>query len=184
MSLKKREKSEDFLSFLPSISVSSISPSHTQPQSILLIPPTFLFYHSPFNPLNTHRTPPKMIFFQSPYEPTAAAKPAPYCAFPNCKVPRTKTCSRCKETQCCSKEHQVERWRFHKKICVAPQKSQLPFLPLFPFLSGRGGLIRGFMRYLPRARPRHEDAPLRPFHDLQGLHIGAHGPISALPDLP
>ncbi|GMH66471.1 hypothetical protein TL16_g04438 [Triparma laevis f. inornata] len=64
-------------------------------------------------------------------EPTAVAKPAPYCAFPNCKVPRTKTCSRCKETQNCSKEHQTEHWRWHKKICVAPQKKMSAPVPPF-----------------------------------------------------
>ncbi|GMH87305.1 hypothetical protein TL16_g10811 [Triparma laevis f. inornata] len=63
-----------------------------------------------------------MISSQSPSKPTAAAKPPPYCAFPNCKVPPTKTCSRCNETQNYSKEHQLDHWRWHKKMCVAPQK--------------------------------------------------------------
>ncbi|GMH90197.1 hypothetical protein TL16_g11693 [Triparma laevis f. inornata] len=45
------------------------------------------------------------------------SEPAPYCAFPNCKVPPTKTCSRCKETQYCSKEHQTDHWKWQKNIC-------------------------------------------------------------------
>ncbi|GMI05323.1 hypothetical protein TrLO_g4107 [Triparma laevis f. longispina] len=69
---------------------------------------------------------------QSPSEPAATAKPAPSCAFPNCKVPPTKTCSRCKETQYCSKEHQTDHWRWRKKICVAPQKKILAPVPPAP----------------------------------------------------
>ena len=67
-------------------------------------------------------------------EPAAAAKPAPSCAFPNCKVPPTKTCSRCKETQYCSKEHQTEHWSWHKKICVAPDKKPPAFVPPAPLV--------------------------------------------------
>ncbi|GMH84856.1 hypothetical protein TL16_g10048 [Triparma laevis f. inornata] len=69
---------------------------------------------------------------QSPSEPAAAAKPTPYCAFPNCKVPPTEFCSRCKETQYCSKEHQTEHWRWHKNICVAPQKKMSAHVPPAP----------------------------------------------------
>ncbi|GMH94775.1 hypothetical protein TL16_g12998 [Triparma laevis f. inornata] len=50
-----------------------------------------------------------------------AAHAAQYCAFPNCTVPPTKNCSRCEETQYCSKEHQTAHWNWHKQICVAPQ---------------------------------------------------------------
>ncbi|GMH65078.1 hypothetical protein TL16_g04115 [Triparma laevis f. inornata] len=66
---------------------------------------------------------------QSPSEPVAAAKPAPYCAFPGCTVHPTKTCSRCKETQYCSKEHQTDHWKWHKKICIAPQKKMSAPVP-------------------------------------------------------
>ncbi|GMH67714.1 hypothetical protein TL16_g04752 [Triparma laevis f. inornata] len=69
---------------------------------------------------------------QSRSEPAAVAKPAPYCAFPGCKVPPTKTCSRCKETQYCSKKHQTEHWRWHKKICVPPDKTPPTFVPPAP----------------------------------------------------
>ncbi|GMH61205.1 hypothetical protein TrLO_g229 [Triparma laevis f. longispina] len=62
---------------------------------------------------------------QSSSEPAAANKPSPHCAFSGCKVPPTKTCSRCKETQYCSKEHQTAHWKWYKKICVAPQKKIL-----------------------------------------------------------
>jgi len=58
----------------------------------------------------------------APNPPPAPTKPAPYCSFPNCKVPPLNTCSRYKETQYCSKEHQTAHWKWHKKICVAPQK--------------------------------------------------------------
>ncbi|GMH54923.1 hypothetical protein TL16_g01782 [Triparma laevis f. inornata] len=75
---------------------------------------------------------------QSSSKPAAAAKPAPYCAFPGCKVPPTKTCSRCKETQYCSREHQKEHWRFHKKICVAPGKKKLAPVPPAPPVPVKG----------------------------------------------
>ncbi|GMH60914.1 hypothetical protein TL16_g03151 [Triparma laevis f. inornata] len=67
---------------------------------------------------------------QFPSEPAAAAKPAPYCAFPGCKVPPTDTCSRCLETRYCSKVHQTAHWKWHKKICVAPQKKISAPVPL------------------------------------------------------
>ncbi|GMH58411.1 hypothetical protein TrLO_g7381 [Triparma laevis f. longispina] len=63
------------------------------------------------------------------------SKPAPYCAFPNCKVPPHYFCSRCQETQNCFKEHQIDHWRWHKKICIAPQKkmsARVPFAPPVP----------------------------------------------------
>ncbi|GMH84105.1 hypothetical protein TL16_g09816 [Triparma laevis f. inornata] len=59
---------------------------------------------------------------QTPSKPAALAKPAPYCAFPGCTVPPTATCSRCLETRYCSAKHQKTYWKWHKKICVAPQK--------------------------------------------------------------
>ncbi|GMH60419.1 hypothetical protein TL16_g03045 [Triparma laevis f. inornata] len=43
-------------------------------------------------------------------------------SFPGCKVPPTKICPNCKETQYCFKEHQTAHWKWRKKICVAPQK--------------------------------------------------------------
>ncbi|GMH81925.1 hypothetical protein TL16_g09091 [Triparma laevis f. inornata] len=69
---------------------------------------------------------------QSPSKLAAAAKPAPYRAFPSCKILPTKTCSRCQDTRYCSKEHQTEHWRWHKKICVAPDKKLPAFIPPAP----------------------------------------------------
>ncbi|GMH89068.1 hypothetical protein TL16_g11346 [Triparma laevis f. inornata] len=77
---------------------------------------------------------------QSLSKPAALAKPAPYCAFPNCKVPPTKTCSRFKETHNCSKERQTEHWRFHKKICVAPQKKISAPVPPSPPVPLKGSV--------------------------------------------
>ncbi|GMH76985.1 hypothetical protein TL16_g07256 [Triparma laevis f. inornata] len=73
---------------------------------------------------------------QPPSKPAAEAKPAPHCTFPGCKVPPTKTCFRCKETQYCYKEHQADHWRWHKKICVAPDEKLPAFVPPAPPLVG------------------------------------------------
>ncbi|GMH70043.1 hypothetical protein TrLO_g14466 [Triparma laevis f. longispina] len=81
-----------------------------------------------------------MFSSQSPSKPAAAAKTAPYCAFPNCKVPPTKIFSRCKETQNCSKKHQLDHWRFHKKICVAPQKKMSAPVPPTPLVPLKGSV--------------------------------------------
>ncbi|GMI16149.1 hypothetical protein TrLO_g13755 [Triparma laevis f. longispina] len=45
------------------------------------------------------------------------------CAFPGCKEPAHKTCSRCLETKYCSAAHQKSHWKWHKKICVALEKN-------------------------------------------------------------
>jgi len=76
----------------------------------------------------------------SPSYPTALAKPPPYCAFPNCKVPPTKFCSRCKKTQYCSKYDQTEHWRWRKKICVAPEKKISAIVPPTPPVPLKGSV--------------------------------------------
>lgn len=50
------------------------------------------------------------------------------CALPSCSQPGTKTCSRCKKVSYCSKEHQREHWKVHKKVCgKAKKKSDTVF---------------------------------------------------------
>ena len=63
----------NFLSYPPSISVSSNLPSHTQHQSLLLVPRTVLPYQSPLNLPNTHQTPPNK-YLANP-RPTRGAAP-------------------------------------------------------------------------------------------------------------
>ena len=70
----------------------------------------------------------------------AAAKPPPYCAFPNCKVLPAKTCSLCKETQYYSEEDQADHWRWRKKICVAPDKPPPAFIPPAPPVPLKGSV--------------------------------------------
>ncbi|GMH69459.1 hypothetical protein TL16_g05164 [Triparma laevis f. inornata] len=52
----------------------------------------------------------------------------------------TKFCSRCKEIQYCSKEHQMEHWRWHKKICVAPSKKKSAPVPPAPPVPLKGSV--------------------------------------------
>ncbi|GMH72343.1 hypothetical protein TL16_g05890 [Triparma laevis f. inornata] len=64
----------------------------------------------------------------------------PSCAFPGCKVPPTKTCSSCLDTRYCSKERQIAHRKWHKKICVAPQKKPLASVPPAPTVSLKGSV--------------------------------------------
>ncbi|GMH54016.1 hypothetical protein TL16_g01586 [Triparma laevis f. inornata] len=77
---------------------------------------------------------------QSPSEPAALTNPPSSCAVTGCKVPTTKTCSRCKEIQYCSKEHQTEHWKFHKKLCVAPEKKISAPVPPAPLVHLKGSV--------------------------------------------
>ncbi|GMH55087.1 hypothetical protein TrLO_g5800 [Triparma laevis f. longispina] len=54
---------------------------------------------------------------QFPNKPTTATKPTPYY---------------------CSKEHQPEHWRWHKKICVPPDKKPPPSGPPAPPIPLKG----------------------------------------------
>ncbi|GMI08518.1 hypothetical protein TrLO_g15969 [Triparma laevis f. longispina] len=42
------------------------------------------------------------------------------CGFPGCTVPAPLQCSRCQTTYYCSKDHQKDDWKAHKKSCVPP----------------------------------------------------------------
>ncbi|GMH77992.1 hypothetical protein TL16_g07617 [Triparma laevis f. inornata] len=70
----------------------------------------------------------------------STAKPAPYCSYPGCREPAPLKRSRCKETNYCSKKHQAEHWKLHKKLCVAPSKKRTTICPPAPPVRLKGSV--------------------------------------------
>ncbi|GMH46966.1 hypothetical protein TrLO_g2559 [Triparma laevis f. longispina] len=62
-----------------------------------------------------------------------ASKPTLYCGYSGCNLkPAPPKCSRCREVNYCSKKHQTEHWKLHKKICVTPEKKKSAMVPPAP----------------------------------------------------
>ncbi|GMH68136.1 hypothetical protein TrLO_g13713 [Triparma laevis f. longispina] len=81
-----------------------------------------------------------MKYSQSPSKSAALAKFPPNCAFPGCRKPAHQLCGRCLETHFYSAKHQMEHWRWHKKICVAPQKKISASAPPAPSVPLKGSV--------------------------------------------
>ncbi|GMI04035.1 hypothetical protein TrLO_g275 [Triparma laevis f. longispina] len=67
-------------------------------------------------------------------------KASPYCGYPGCREPAPLKCSRCKETNYCSKECQKDHWKFHKKLCFAPGKKKSAPMPPAPPVPLKGSV--------------------------------------------
>ncbi|GMH75768.1 hypothetical protein TrLO_g2659 [Triparma laevis f. longispina] len=68
-----------------------------------------------------------------PPPPPSSKVPPRTCGFPGCTKKGQHHCSKCGEFDYSSEKHQEVHWKYHKKICVAPQKKiSMPVPPAPP----------------------------------------------------